>query len=285
MTAPASAREAERRFGDLVAVDGVTFDVHYGEIVGLLGANGAGKTTLLRMVLGLLPASGGDVSLFGRTPTRDARRRIGYMPQGAGLYEDLTVAENLVFVARVFGVEPPRVSALDPVSDVLVCELPLGLRKRVGYAAAGVHSPDLLVLDEPTSGVGPLARAELWDGIHTAADDGAAVLVTTHHMDEAEQCDRLVMLASGREVASGTVSDIVGDVTTLEIETSDPGGSMTRLEAAGLAVLPAGHRLRIPAADSREVAEILGMHSFGWESRAASLEEVFVVLSSRRRRR
>src|SRR5690606_27901429 len=120
----------------------------------------------------------------------------------------------------------------------------LGMRKRAGFGAATVHDPDLLVLDEPTSGVGPLARAELWDSIHRAAEAGAAVLVTTHYMDEAEQCDRLVVLAAGREVASGSVADIVGDATTLEVGVSDPAKALDLLEAAGMVVLPAGHRLR-----------------------------------------
>lgn len=278
MTPAASAVDVERRFGDVIAVDGVTLDVRPGEIVGLLGANGAGKTTLIRMLLGLLATSNGMVSLFGRPPTRAARRRMGYMPQGAGLYEDLTVSENLAFVARVFGVSKPCTP--QSVPDVLVSELSLGMRKRVGFAAALAHSPELLVLDEPTSGVGPLARAELWDSIHAAADDGGAVLVTTHYMDEAEQCDRLVVLASGREVASGTVADIVGDVTTLELETARPGEALALLEAAGVAVLPAGHRLRLPGADPGRIGEVIGDPVSRLQSRPASLEEAFMVLSS-----
>jgi ABC-2 type transport system ATP-binding protein len=280
MTVPASAREVERRFGDLMAVDKVSFEVGAGEIVGLLGANGAGKTTLIRLLLGVLPTSGGAVSLFGHPPTRAGRRRMGYMPQGSGLYDDLTVAENLAFVARAFRVAPPSIPDLEPVADVLVGDLPLGVRKRVGFAAAMAHSPDLLVLDEPTSGVGPLARAELWDSVHAAAGAGAAVLVTTHHMDEAEQCDRLVVLASGREVASGRVPDIVGDLTTLEVDTSRPGEALGRLEAAGLAVLPAGHRLRLPGVDARRVGQIIGDLNPRVETRPASLEEAFMVLSS-----
>lgn len=277
-TAPASARDVARRFGDVVAVDGVSFDVHPGEIVGLLGANGAGKTTLLRMLLGLLSTSGGSVSLFGKPPTRAARRRMGYMPQGSGLYDDLTVRENLAFVARTYGIPPPSTPALDPVGQALVSELPLGVRKRVAFAAAIAHSPDLLVLDEPTSGVGPLARAELWDSIHTAAEGGAAVLVTTHYMDEAEQCDRLVVLASGREVAAGTVEQIVGGTKTLELETDEPGEDLKRLEAGGMAVLPAGHRLRLPGADPGRIRDLVGDAPL--RVRPASLEEVFVLLST-----
>jgi ABC-2 type transport system ATP-binding protein len=280
VTPVASAREAEKRFGGLVAVDKVTFEVDSGEIVGLLGANGAGKTTMLRMLLGLLPTSGGSVSLFGTAPSRAARGRLGYMPQGSGLYADLTVAENLAFVAGAFGVSVRPAPDLETIADRLVSELSLGMRKRVGFAAALSHSPELLVLDEPTSGVGPLARAELWDSIHGAADAGSAVLVTTHYMDEAEQCDRLVVLGSGREVAAGTVAEIVGDTMTLEIESPEPGQMLARLEGAGITVLPAGHRLRLPGADARRVGEILGDGRPGLVSRPASLEEVFVLLAT-----
>lgn len=281
MTPSAAAVAVERRFGDVVAVDGVSLDVQAGEIVGLLGANGAGKTTLLRILLGLLPASAGTVTLFGSPPTRTARRRLGYMPQGSGLYDDLTVEENLAFAARAFGVPRPDLADLTGVADVLVSDLSLGMRKRAGFGAATVHGPDLLVLDEPTSGVGPLARAELWDSIHSAAEAGAAVLVTTHYMDEAEQCDRLVVLAAGREVASGTVADIVGDASTLELEISDPAKALDLLEAAGMVVLPSGHRLRVPGADPDRVRRSLPDTEVRITSRVASLEEAFVLLSLR----
>lgn len=280
MTPAASAVAVERRFGDVLAVDGVSFDVRAGEIVGLLGANGAGKTTLLRILMGLLPASAGAVALFGDAPTRTARRRLGYMPQGSGLYDDLTVRENLAFTARVFGVPRPDLADLAGVADVLVSDLSLGMRKRVGFGAVTVHGPDLLVLDEPTSGVGPLARAELWDSIHTAAEAGAAVLVTTHYMDEAEQCDRLVVLAAGREVASGTVSDIVGDATTLELEIPDPAKALDLLEAAGMVALPAGHRLRVLGGDPDRLRRTLPDTEIHMTSRTASLEEAFMLLSS-----
>ncbi|MFP3914503.1 MAG: ABC transporter ATP-binding protein [Actinomycetota bacterium] len=283
MTPSASTQTVERRFGDLLAVDGVTFEVHPGEIVGLLGANGAGKTTLIRMLLGLLVPTRGRVALFGGSPDRAARRRMGYMPQGSGLYDDLTVGENLAFAAGVFGVRPPAPGDLESVMDVVVGRLPLGIRKRVGFVTALAHTPDLLVLDEPTSGVGPLSRAELWDDIHLAAEEGAAVVVTTHYMDEAEQCDRLVVLASGREVAAGTVTEIVGETSTVEVETPDPREAMDLLESQGIPVLPAGHRLRLPGADAHRVGEILSGRPLRLERRPASLEEAFVVLAARRR--
>src|SRR5690606_3806309 len=153
MTAIASTDRIERRFGDLVAVDGVSLVVEPGEIVGLLGANGAGKTTVIKILLGLLPPTFGRVFLFGRAVDRAARRRVGYLPQDAGLYDELTVAENLDFAARVFGCPPPDLGSLQTVSDRVVASLSLGFKRRVGFAAATVHSPEFLVLDEPTSGV------------------------------------------------------------------------------------------------------------------------------------
>lgn len=278
MTALAATLDLERRFGELTAVDGVSLEVHPGEIVGLLGANGAGKTTLIRMLLGLLAPTGGHVSLFGSPPAWAVRRRLGYMPQGLGLYDDLTVRENLSFASDVFGVERPPLADLEEVADVLVADLPLGLRRRAAFANAIGHRPELLVLDEPTSGVSPLARAELWDIIHSAADEGTAVLVTTHHMDEAEQCDRLVVMAAGRTVAEGTVAGIVGDLTTVEVEAPDPLAALSVLEEAGIVALPVGRRLRLPGVGPDEARSLLG-EEIGAVTSSASLEEAFMVLS------
>src|ERR687891_2773416 len=215
----ATANGATKKFGDLVAVDAVDLHVRAGEVVGLLGANGAGKTTLIKLLLGLLRSTDGEVSLFGEPPSRRTRARLGYVPQGLGLYEDLTVAENLVFAAGAFGARAPE--GLDPTLEAvrgdLVAELPLGLRRRVAFAAVLAHHPELLVLDEPTSGVDPLGRARLWETIREAALTGAGVLVSTHFMSEASQCDRLVVMAAGRVVAAGGMAEIVGDATAVEV--------------------------------------------------------------------
>jgi ABC-2 type transport system ATP-binding protein len=191
--------------------------VRGGEVVGLLGANGAGKTTLIRLVLGLLGADDGRVRLFGSPPSRKTRLRLGYVPQSLGLWDDLTARENLGFTRGAFGLAPADGITDDPElaadDDTLVRDLPLGIKRRLAFAAALSHSPELLVLDEPTSGVDPMARARLWETIREAADGGAAVLVTTHYMEEAANCDRLVVMADGRTIAAGTLAAIVGDDT------------------------------------------------------------------------
>ena len=202
-----------KEFGGLVAVEDVDLVVRSGEVVGLLGANGAGKTTFMRMLLGLVTPTGGSIELFGEPMALLVRERIGYVPQGLGLYEDLTVAENLEFAASAYGFEAPPLGDLAEVGQMLVRDLSLGLRRRAAFLNALAHEPELLVLDEPTSGVDVLARSELWGTIRAAAEGGAGVLVSTHHLEEADQCDRLVVMASGRVVLSGTMDAIVGDVS------------------------------------------------------------------------
>ncbi|MEW2623596.1 ATP-binding cassette domain-containing protein [Streptomyces sp. NPDC048106] len=176
-------------------------DVAPGEIVGLLGANGAGKTTVIRMLLGLTLPTGGTVATFGRAPDRTTRRRLGYVPQGLGLWATLTVAENASFAAAAFGSEPAGLGqGLAALEHRLVSDIGLGLQRQLAFAIALAHRPELLVLDEPTSGVDPLARARLWDEVHDQAQRGTGVLVTTHYMQEAQQCDRLVLMSRGKAV-------------------------------------------------------------------------------------
>ncbi len=225
----AEARSLTRRFGTIVAVDAVHLTVRRGEVVGLLGANGAGKTTVIRMLLGLLRPSAGAALLFGAPPSRASRRRLGYVPQGLGLWEDLSVAENLTFAAAAFGSAPPPLDdELEAARDDLVRDLPLGLRRRLAFASALAHRPELLILDEPTSGVDPQARARLWDTIHEAAAGGAGVLVTTHYLEETSQCDRLVIMAGGRVVAEGPEAAIVGDRRAVEVELEAAATTMVR---------------------------------------------------------
>jgi len=279
----ASAVGATRRFGELTVVDGVDLTVAAGEVVGLIGANGAGKTTLIRMLLGLLTPTAGQVRLFGEPPSRRTRARLGYMPQSLGLYEDLTVAENLAFSTAAYGSSDAVLDGeLAQARDVLIRDLPLGLRRRAAFAIALGHHPDLLVLDEPTSGVDPLARARLWETIRSSAEEGAGVLVTTHHLSEAEQCDRLVVLAAGRVAAAGTLAEVVGDTTAVEIRTPSWEAAFTALDLARLPVSLVGRTLRVPGANPAAVARLLAEAGVDADVAPvpASFEETFVVLAA-----
>lgn len=207
-------RELVKRFGDFTAVDHVGFDVGRGEVVGYLGPNGSGKTTTMRMLLGLLRPTSGAARVFGLDAERDAERirpRVGYMSQKFALYEDLTVRENLVFYAGVYGLAPavyrPRVAELMDLigltgeAAVRAGALAGGWRQRLALGIALVHQPQLLFLDEPTSGVDPEARRAFWDIIYTLAEQGTTVFVSTHYMDEAEHCGRLGIMNQGRLLA------------------------------------------------------------------------------------
>jgi ABC-type multidrug transport system ATPase subunit len=276
------AGHVTRRFGRLTAVDDVSMQVQPGEVVGLLGANGAGKTTLIRMLLGLIAATSGRVELLGGPPDHERRRRLGYVPQGLGLYGDLTVRENLAFSARAYGTaEPVLPPALTQHVGTLVRELPLGVQRQVAFLAALAHSPEVLVLDEPTSGVDVLARAALWDTIRAQAEYGAGVLVTTHYMQEAQQCDRLLLMADGRLVAQGSEADIVGSVGAVAVRTSDWARAFSALSAAGVPVILAGRAIRVADADLtglRGVLEAAGIEA-SLEPVPATIEERMLALA------
>jgi ABC-2 type transport system ATP-binding protein/ribosome-dependent ATPase len=273
---------ASRRFGSFTAVSDVSITVEEGEIVGLIGANGAGKTTLIRMLLGLLPATAGRVELFGQPPSRRMREQLGYVPQSLGLYADLTVTENLRFTARAFGSRPPAAlpPALSEVRDRLVGDIGLGLQRQLAFVAALAHAPSLLVLDEPTSGVDPLARSHLWDTIHEQADRGVGVLVTTHYMQEADQCDRLVIMVAGHVAATGTVGEIVGGLTAVRVDTAAWEQAFGALAGAGLTVLLAGRSVRVTDAAAADVERVLG--SAGLQATVAevpaTLDEKLITL-------
>jgi ABC-2 type transport system ATP-binding protein len=280
------------RFGHFTAVRDVSIQIRPGEVVGLLGANGAGKTTLIRMLLGLQHASAGRVALLGQQPSRLTRSRIGYVPQGLGLYDDLTAAENMAFAAAVFGGErsylpggttPRTPRGLPPdiarQSAVPVGLLPLGLQRRLAFAEALSHDPDLLILDEPTSGVDPLGRARLWDTIGHAAAAGAGVLVSTHYMEEAGECGRLIVMAAGEVVAEGTVAEIIGGARVTIVQTGEWAAAFARLAAAGIPATLAGQTLRVPGASTTDVAAALR----GGDARttAASLSQAPATLEER----
>jgi ABC-2 type transport system ATP-binding protein len=278
----AEATGVTRRFGSFTAVHAVDLAVAAGEVVGLLGANGAGKTTLIRLLLGLLQPSDGDVRLFGSPPSVAGRRRVGYVPQTLGLYADLTVAENWSFTAASFGVRAALPARLAGAGNELVGALPLGTQRDVAFAVALGHRPDLLVLDEPTSGVGPLGRARLWEEIRGAADQGAGTLVTTHNMEEAQECDRLVVMADGRVVAGGTIADIIGDRQVAEARCADWARAFTVLDRAGFEVQVHGQGVLRVTGQAAEVRKVLA--GSGIEAAVsmvgANLEEAFVAIVS-----
>jgi ABC-2 type transport system ATP-binding protein/ribosome-dependent ATPase len=228
-----------------------------GEIVGLIGANGAGKTTVIRMLLGILEATQGEVLLFGVPPSRRARQRVGYVPQGLGLYRDMTVAENLSFVSAAYRQRAQPLGELAGMSGDLVDGIGLGRQRQLAFICALAHAPSLLVLDEPTSGVDPIARARLWDTIHAQADSGAGLLVSTHYMQEAEQCDRLILMDLGRIVAEGTTSQIVGDTTTVRVYTDTWASAFKALRGADLPVALAGRQVRAVGTPADRVREVL----------------------------
>jgi ABC-2 type transport system ATP-binding protein len=216
------ASHLTRQFGKFTAVRNLNLQIQYGEVYGLLGANGAGKTTAIRMLCGLLDPTQGDVHLAGGRELRSevVRQRVGYMSQKFSLYDDLSILENLQFFAGVYGV-PERernekiqwvlsFSGLEGKQDQVTGSLPGGWKQRVAFGAAILHEPSVLFLDEPTSGVDPLARRAFWMMINRLADAGTAILVTTHYLEESEQCNRLGFMAAGELVAEGSPTDIKG---------------------------------------------------------------------------
>jgi ABC-type multidrug transport system ATPase subunit len=293
----AEAADVTCRFGHVTAVRDVSIEVRPGEIVGLIGANGAGKTTLIRMLIGLIPTTSGQVRLLGEAPSRGTRRRIGYVPQGLGLYEDLTVAENLAFASAVFGTaggqrRRPAGPRGERGTGIPVGELPLGLQRRAAFAQALAHNPELLILDEPTSGVDPLGRARLWQTIADAVHAGAGALVSTHYMEEAGECDRLIIMADGEVVADGTAAEIIGSAQVTVVEAASWAAAFSRLKQAGLPVALAGRTLRLPGIGPAEAEQALtgqpaaarareeGARDYRVYSAPATLEERFFELAS-----
>jgi ABC-2 type transport system ATP-binding protein len=296
------ARGLTRRFGAFVAADNVTFDVPRAGVFGFLGPNGSGKSTTIRMLAGLLAPSAGTVRGFGGLDvvrdTEQWKRRLGYMSQKFSLYVDLTVEENLAFFGSIYGLGRAELKdRIRTLADRLVFtrllpmlteSLSTGQRQRVALAAALLHQPELLFLDEPTGGVDPRGRRLFWDLIYElAADRGMTVLVTTHYMDEAEQCDRLAFILDGRIIADGVPPDLKADLSARVVEVVNaaaPFDALDRLkdhEALEDAYL-FGVRLRVVARPGRERDARAALATYG-DVRAAepSLEDVFVSLARR----
>jgi ABC-2 type transport system ATP-binding protein len=205
------ANKLTKRFGDFVAVDEITFDVHKGEIFGFLGANGAGKTTAMRMLCGLSIPTSGEATVAGYdvfSQPEEIKKNIGYMSQKFSLYEDLTVLENIEFYGGIYGLTNKEIKTkseeltdklgLHKEAKKLVRSLPLGWKQKLSFLVAIVHQPKIVFLDEPTGGVDPYMRREFWDLIYDAADRGITIFVTTHYLDEAEYCNRVTIMVDGK---------------------------------------------------------------------------------------
>lgn len=240
-----SVTDLSKHFGDRTVVNGISLSVRKGEIMGFLGPNGSGKTTTIRMMCGLLEPSGGEGQVLGldiRKDRRAIKRRVGYMTQRFSFYEDLTIRENLSFVAGLYGMRPARWIVQDTLEDLglgsrrnqLAGSLSGGWKQRLALAACIMHKPDLLMLDEPTAGVDPKARRDFWDEIHRLADGGLTVLVSTHYMDEAERCHRIAYISYGNLIARGTVPEVVRDagLSTMVVTGADTAAAARALSGA-----------------------------------------------------
>ncbi|MCS7182588.1 MAG: ABC transporter ATP-binding protein [Thermoanaerobaculum sp.] len=301
------AHELTRSFGDLVAVNGLSFAVKRGEIFGFLGSNGAGKTTTIRMLCGLLRPTAGRVMVLGLDVASHGlvlRQRIGYMSQKFSLYRDLTVEENLLFWGTCYGLSGTRLDVavqaaleqgdLKHVRADLVRQLPVGFRQRLALATVLLHRPELVFLDEPTSGVDPQARRDFWDLIDRLSSQGTTVLVTTHAMDEAERCHRVAFMHAGRIVAMDSVSGLKGRIPRdqlIAITSPGPDRVLKALqgqpEVQDLALF--GHScqvlLRTPQDLGRiqETLRAAGCPFTSLQPVAPSLEDAFVFLIPRPR--
>jgi ABC-2 type transport system ATP-binding protein len=226
-----AARDLTRTFGDFTAVDHITFDVRAGEVFGFLGANGAGKTTAIRMLTGLLAPSGGTATVAGHdvyTESEAIKRTIGYMSQRFSLYEDLSPRENIRLYGGIYDLTLNEIRrrsddmlarlGMEESGSRPVRELPLGWRQKLALSVALLHRPAIVFLDEPTSGVDPVTRRQFWELIYDTAQAGTTVLVTTHYMDEAEYCDRISIMASGRIGALGTPAELKAQFKTASID-------------------------------------------------------------------
>ena len=300
------ARGLRKVFGDFEAVKGLDLEVRYGEVYGLLGANGAGKTTTIKMLCGLIEPSAGEVRLAGEVGelrSAAARQQVGYMSQKFSLYDDLTIDENLDFFAGVYQVPPELRAArkrwvldfagLAERGGQLTGGLPGGWKQRVAFGAAIMHEPRVLFLDEPTSGVDPIARRAFWAMINELADQGTAIVVTTHYLEEAEQCNRLGFMVAGELVAEGTPSGVKAAQggRVLEIRTETPPRAAAVLKAAMDAwrVSLFGDRLHVivdgdAEAVGRDVAARLereGIRVLELVAQDYALEDVFLVIAAR----
>lgn len=237
-----------KKFGDFTSVDNVSFEVRKGEIFGFLGANGAGKSTTIKMLCGILEPTSGDAMVGGfsiSTQSEQVKRNIGYMSQKFSLYNDLTIEENINFFGGVYGLEGEdllkrkkwvlKISNLEGKEKILTGSLPTGIKQRLALGTAVIHSPTIVFLDEPTGGVDPISRRNFWDLINDLSSEGITVFVTTHYLDEAEFCNRILLIDAGKIIAGGSPKELKGKYITtsiLEIECSRTIDALSLLESS-----------------------------------------------------
>ncbi len=291
-----------KSFGGRKVVDDLTMSVARGQIRGFLGPNGSGKTTTIRMLCGLLTPDSGEGRCLGfdiRTEQEEIKRRVGYMTQGFSLYRDLTIRENLEFVARIYGLESPRAAAqgalarlgLTARADQLAGELSGGWKQRLALGACILPGPALLLLDEPTAGVDPKARRDFWDEIHHLANEGLTVLVSTHYMDEAERCHEVAYILDGKLLVSGTIEEIVRDagLSTWIVtgEGLDELAQRLKTEPAVDMVARFGAALHFAGRDAAAMAAVAARYADAprrFAQDQATLEDVFIELMIRNHR-
>lgn len=284
-----------KRFGDATVVDHVSMSVAEGEIVGFLGPNGSGKTTTIRMMCGLLTPDEGEGQVLGfdlRTEGLKIKREVGYMTQRFSFYEDLTIAENLEFVARLYRLKPVKDHVARTLEELgltsrgnqLAGTLSGGWKQRLALAACIMHKPKLLLLDEPTAGVDPKARRDFWDEIHRLADGGLTVLVSTHYMDEAERCHRISYISYGKLLATGAVRDVIDKAGLTTFIVNGPRLGDVARELAGEPgveqVAPFGATLHVVGSDRAKLEaaleKIRHREGISVEAGETSLEDVFI---------
>ena len=293
-----SVKGLTKEFGGRRVVDGFDMDVPRGAIYGFLGPNGSGKTTTIRMMCGLLTPEAGTGTCLGfdiLTQSQQIKEQVGYMTQRFSLYEDLTIRENLDFIGRMFRMRNRRARVNQALEGLglsgragqLAGSLSGGWKQRLSLAACMLHAPQLLLLDEPTAGVDPKARRDFWDEIRRLAASGVTVLVSTHYMDEAVQCDALAYIAFGRKLISGPARDIAAMVGLTTWAVEGPGIAALevslRSEAAVVQVARFGAVLHVSGKDEAAMAAVAKAHRGGaqrWQKQDGGLEEAFIYLMS-----
>jgi ABC-2 type transport system ATP-binding protein len=295
-------RGLTKRFDGRTVVNNLSMTVPRGTIYGFLGPNGSGKTTTIRMLCGLLTPDEGEGTCLGfniRTEADAIKRRVGYMTQRFSLYQDLSVRENLEFVARLYALPNPAQAARDMIKRLgldgreqqLAGELSGGWKQRLALGACTLPGPQLLLLDEPTAGVDPKARREFWNEIHALAAEGLTALVSTHYMDEAERCHEIAYIAYGELLTHGTVEQVIEQAGLVTYTASGTGLSKLQTELDGRSgvdmVAPFGASLHVSGRDERTLDEAIAPYrkraGLRWERSEASLEDVFIDLMSKAR--